>query len=475
MPLTQELKAMETRKSEPAKLFFGAQALFNTGYFVFTMLYLPVFLKKIQQAESPSELVRQRLGNIPENLQKKLAGKKVIWVHSVSVGETMAVRTLVQELLKQYPEHSLVITTVTPTGQKIAKQMENDRISVIYFPFDFSFVCARFFRALNPEALLLAETEIWPNLLTEAGKAGVPVGILNARLSEKSASRYGRFGFLFRPLFETLNFVLAQDETDAGRFRALGVPQERLLTAGNLKFDNVSLTLPDAQRTAALKQEWGFHASDRIWICGSTHPKEETVLFEAFQKLKKDFPDLKMLLAPRHIERSETIASELRGMGLRAQRATLKNPEEPFDVLILDQLGTLKILYQIADAVYVGGSLVKRGGQNPIEPASYQKPVVHGPYVFNFDKIYRDLDQKNGALPVRGETELITTIRDLLTKPGESQSRGRAAFEVIRSLQGATKRHLDGLSSFLTLRSQERIQDVQNYDKKLFPPSGGGL
>lgn len=445
--------------------------IYNIAYLVFGLLYLPIFLQKIRQATNAGLLMRQRLGIFPSEWKSRFAEKQVVWLHAVSVGEVMAMRRFIEEFLAAYPGVHLLLTTVTPTGQKIAKEMEAERVTVTYFPFDLSFACKRFFKTFRPQGLLLAETEIWPNLLIQAKKFQVPVGILNARLSEKSARRYARLSFLFRPLLTSLNFVLAQTEADAERFLGLGISESRVFMAGNMKFDNVVLNPPQAQAIATLKQKWGFDSGEPIWIAGSTHPKEEDTLLRAFCHLKDIFPTLRMIIAPRHIERSASIAAEVRKLGLTVALATQKS-EEKFDVLVLDQLGILKHLYQIADVVYVGGSLVKRGGQNPIEPASYKKPIVHGPFIFNFDKIYRDLDQEGGALMIRDEAQLIFAVRRLLQNDAERTAVGERAYEKIRSLQGATQRHLEWVSKFLMGRSQERNSNEQVHTK-LFPSAGG--
>ena len=488
MPRTQEPDSdgrHETRDTRRETQVSSLRSLvFNVAYFIFALFYFPVFLGKSKQAANFGELIRQRLGIFNKNVKQQFAAKRVVWLHAVSVGEVMAMRKFSEELLAAHPEFHILLTTVTPTGQSIAKEMESERLTAVYCPFDFSFVCKRFFETFHPEALLLAETEIWPNLLMQAKQFHIPAGILNARLSAKSASRYGRFGFIFRPLFEGLDFVLTQTEIDRERFVRLGVSEARVQTLGNMKFDNVTFHLPAASTAVSLKQEWGFNASDPIWIAGSTHPKEEETVLRAFCHLRDSFPSLKMILAPRHIERSVQIAAQIRKLGLKtalatgkpAKNSTADRPaEENFDVLVLNQLGTLKHLYQIADVVYVGGSLVKRGGQNPIEPASYKKPIVHGPYIFNFEKIYRDLDQEGGALVIRDEAQLIFAVRRLFLEESERVAMGERAFEKVRSLQGATQRHLEWVSRLLLERSHERNHHHEQVHEKLFPSSGGRL
>lgn len=428
------------------------EIVFNAAYFAFSLSYFPVFQKKIKQAENDRELIRQRLGKLPD-LSAKIAGRKVIWVHAVSVGEVMAIRKFLADFQSQRSDLYFILTTVTPTGQRIAKEMESKSLSALYFPFDFSFTCKRFFQTLQPALLLLVETEIWPNLLMQAGHFQVPVMILNGRLSAKSKKRYRQFRFLLDPVLRNLDFILAQDSTDAQRFLELGIPSNRVAAAGNMKFDNVFLQEPDPAEIIKLKNQWGFKAGELILIAGSTHPQEEEKVLAAFVILKQKFPSLKLLLAPRHIERSQEIVKLISSMGLHPCLATARSEQTVLDVLILNQLGVLKTLYQIADAVYMGGSLIPRGGQNPIEPASFKKPVIHGPHVFNFEKIYNDLDQKGGGLLVRNEEELARTAAILLSDDVRRLRGGQNAFALLRDYQGATERHLQQVLSFLTARS----------------------
>lgn len=467
---TVEFSSRVKRQETP----YWLPAFSDMAYFIFAALYSPIFIKKMKQAADSKVLLNQRLGKFSAALKQKVTGKKIIWVHAVSVGEVMAIRRLLTDFSEILSDYHIALTTVTPTGQRIAKEMEGEHVTVLYFPFDFSSVCRSFFETLKPQALLLAETEIWPNLLIQAKKFHVPVGILNARLSVKSEKRYRQFSFLFRSLFASLDFVLAQTEADAARFASLGVSAKRLAVLGNMKFDNVNLAARDPQAAALLKQEWNFDAEDLLWVAGSTHPQEEDMLLRAFTQLKQEFPRLKLILAPRHIERSEQIAAQIQRMGLRPVQATQRASQREFDVLVLNQLGVLKNLYQMADAVYVGGSLTQRGGQNPIEPASFRKAVVHGPHTFNFEKIYRELDQDGGAFEVFDEAQLTLTIRKLLLDEVWRGQSGERAFEMIRSLQGATRRHGEWVSQFLVLRSQERIHHGFN-NTELFPPAGGRL
>ncbi len=448
--------------------------LYNAAFLVFGMGYLPIFLTKIRQAESPARLLRERLGLLSDSLSQKCRGKEVIWVHGVSVGEVMAARKLIQGFLDRAPAYRVVLTTVTPTGQRIAKEMEGERLSVCYFPFDLTFAVERFFKAIRPRCLLLVETEIWPNLLSAAKRFSVPVGIVNARLSPRSSARYGRLPFIFRPLFSGLDFVLAQSEEDALRFVSLGVARDRVQSLGNIKFDGVDLADAFAAPSEALKKQWGFHPQDRIWICGSTHPGEEEILLQVYERLQPIFPSLKLILAPRHIERSTKLAQRIRASGWKVRCATDTESQGPLDVLLLDRLGILKQLYAIADVVFVGGSLIHHGGQNPIEAACFKRAILHGPHTFHFEKVYQALDSEAAALAVRDAEGLHLTLKRLLHDEAACTRLGESAFRVISALQGATQRHLDWIFDFLTPSAQERIHDVE-FHEKLFPSAGGRI
>lgn len=440
--------------------------LYNLAFLFFGIFYLPFFVLKLRQAENPSVLLKERMGFYKPG---KLSGK-ILWLHAVSVGEVMAVRKFIELFLAQCPGWSIALTTVTPTGQKIAKQMESSRLEAHYFPFDFTWSHKNFIKTFKPSAIVLAETEIWPNLLLEAEKSALPVGIINARLSQRSARRYGKFPFIFEPLFKKLDFVMAQSEEDGARFAALGIPAGKIQVLGNVKYDNVP---PSDRRsgTEDFSAQWGVEAGDLVLIAGSTHPGEDEMLLETWAALRQKFPKLKMILAPRHIERANQVLTlAKKDPAARAFLASQKPAGGNYDVLILDQMGILRLLYQLADVVFMGGSLVKHGGQNPIEPACFKKAVVCGPHVFNFKKVYETMIQSEGAIQVTGGRELTQFLERLFSDTGIRLRMGENAFAAIERLRGASQRHLDRLFPFL---QNERNHNV--IDEKLFPQAGRRL
>ena len=447
--------------------------LYNFSFSVMSLGMFPHFLVRLKQSKDPGRMWRERCGNFSEAFKLKARSHDWIWIHAVSVGEVMAVREFIEKLCIRFPHFKVLLTTVTPTGQKIAKSMENHQITVCYFPFDMTRSVRRFFNIFRPHFLLLAETEIWPNLILEAHRENVPVGIINARLSEKSLKRYQRFAGLFKPVFKRIAFVLAQEEKDKQRFLKLGLPFEKTIALGNMKYDNVKLETLLSHRVAALKQEWGFQSEDFILVAGSTHNGEEKMLLETFQQLQPQYQSLKIMIAPRHIERSHQIGALAQRFGLKALYASERDRKQDFDVLILDQIGVLKHLYAIADVVFVGGSLIRRGGQNPIEPASFKRPILHGPHVMNFEKVYRVLHEECGALEVKDQVQLAFALNRLLQDSDERRDLGERAFQSIQRLQGATDRHLDRLLEWLSPALAERKQDVEVHTNLLSKVSGG--
>ncbi len=448
--------------------------LYNLAFMVFGICYAPIFWVKLRQAEDPDALWRERRGIFPEDWTKKFTGKKVVWLHAVSVGEVMAVEKFIQEWLASAPEYELLLTTVTPTGQRIARKFVNGRVHVCYFPFDLTPVVKRFLDLFKPVCILLVETEVWPNLLTEAKGRNIPVGVINARLSERSFKRYKIVPWLFKPLWEKLDFVLAQSEEDAVRFRKLGVAEESVRDMGNMKFDQAEWSAGSEVDTAGLRNAWGYAAGDLVWIAGSTHPGEEEMLMAAFKSLRERFPALKLILAPRHIERSEGLLRQLEKYGFSMVLSSKRKEGSGPAVQVLDQLGILKNLYGIADLVFMGGSLIPHGGQNPIEPARFSKAILHGPNVFNFHKIYHQLDHDGGALRISAPDELSSAAAEFLANESKRHEMGQKAFQIVNRLRGASKRQAGWILTFLRgRRPQERITGNGQHEELFSSLSGG--
>ena len=433
--------------------------LYDLGFLTFGLFSLPHFLQRIEQAEDRKRLIRERLGIFPEEVRTRFAKDHPVWIHCVSVGEVLAVEKFVELFRRARPDETLVLTTVTPTGQRMAKQWENDRVKVFYFPFDLGFVVRRFFDTIQPAALFLVETEIWPNVIEEARRRRIPVGIVNGRLSERSFRSFRRFGDFFRPVFSSIDFFLVQTEKDRERWVALGVNPAKVKVTGNMKLDGFTLNGQWEKDRRMFREKFGFAPSEKILIGGSTHPGEEEILLRVLRRLRDEGFHLKLVLAPRHIERFQKILKQTRKAGFRSMLASDGGPaHSDFEVLILDKLGELRRFYAVADAVFVGGSLVRHGGQNPVEPAACRRPMIHGPWVFNFEELYQRLDEEGGSLQVQGEEELVFVLKRLLTGDRESEYLGTRAFEILERLQGASERNFTWVGEKIGAKEKYEIR-----------------
>lgn len=425
--------------------------LYNIFFIVFGILYLPFFLARLRQAESPRKLIGDRCGFLSPSLIQSLKGKKIIWVHAVSVGEVMAAGVFIKKLREHFPSHICLVSTVTPTGQKVASSLCGpDR--VLYFPFDLSFIVKRFLTKLNPEIIILIETEIWPNFIHEASRRGIPIGIINGRLSPRSFRQYERFRFLFAPLLNKISFILAQTDEDRERYIRLGYDFGSIQVTGNMKFDaSPAHNLPGAPDS--LRKSLGFPETSPVFVAGSTHPGEEKIVLDVFGRLRLLFPNLKLVIAPRHVERSRQLKqmAEERSLKVRLARPSGDGISDgEFDVFLLNTVGELGRLYSIADLVFMGGSLIRHGGQNPIEPASFKRPVIFGPHVFNFEAVYNRLAGANAAKKLFDSDSFYEIARQILSSPERAKIMGDAAFSVVQGLRGATGRNLDIVGRFLS-------------------------
>ncbi len=446
------------QESWSERLRYGIfSGFYRLAYPLFCLAYLPHFCARSRQAETPSDVFRQRFGDYRAFQKFSEDQGPVFWVHAVSVGEVMAAKAWIRGWREAHPETRMVVTTVTPTGQKMAQDLAGEKVAVCYAPLEYSFSVRRFLNTFKPQMLLLMETELWPNLVIQASKRGLKVGMMNARLSERSAKRYLHWKHFLGGVFRRIDFVLAQTEDDRVRFLSLGIAPERVEVAGNMKFDNVSLTPPSSDELQTFRSKWGLEASDRVWVAGSTHEGEEEIFFRIFSHLKKKIPALKAVVAPRHIERSPEIYRLLKRFGLSGSLSA--DPSAgPFDVLILNELGILKKVYGLAELVLMGGSLIPHGGQNPIEPAALARPILAGPHVFNFQQVYKFLKQRRGVVLIQNESELEEQALRILSNPEEGQSLGSQAQEVVRSFQGATRYQMQFVwKQFQALSAKERM------------------
>lgn len=395
-------------------------------------LALPwVFLYLAWRAHRQPEYLchwNERLGAAP-----RLAGRPVIWVHAVSVGETRAAAPLIQALRANYPDHTLLITHTTPTGRATGAQLFGGEVVQSYLPYDLPWCVRRFFARTQPRLAVILETEIWPNLLTACAWQGVPVFLVNARLSARSARGYARLGPLTRASLERFTGIAAQTAADAERLRRLGARQ--VVVTGNLKFD-VPPPADAARRAAELRAAF---AGRFVWLAASTREGEEDLLLDALAAL--DLPDLLLVIVPRHPQRFEAVARAIAMRGLKfARRSEGRAPAADTRVYLGDSLGELPAFYAAADLAFIGGSLLPYGGQNLIEAAAAGVPVLIGPHTWNFAEAAEQAVTCGAALRVAGVGELVAAVKALYADGARRQVMAAAGRAYAQAQQGATER-----------------------------------
>jgi 3-deoxy-D-manno-octulosonic-acid transferase len=369
-------------------------------------------------------------------------------MHAVSVGEVNVCTQLIRTLEPRLPNLKMVVSTTTTTGMEELHRKLPNHIGKIYYPIDRRLYVTRALNTIRPEAIVLVEAEIWPNFLWRARDMGIPVFLVNARLSGRSYRGYKRFGVLFRRLFASLSGVGAQNEADAAKLRELGCHPEAIHLVGSLKFDAAKLDERHRLDVPALLRQVGVMPGARLIVAGSTHPGEEAILAEQFLRLRSRFPDLFLVLVPRHFERSREVGRELAARGLKfVYRSELMAHTrfEPGEIncLVVNTTGELKHFYEQATVVFVGKSLVAGGGQNPIEPGALSKAMVFGPNMQNFAEVVRDLLKQDGAVQVQDAAELEKVLGELLGDESRREQLGRNALKVVRENLGAIDRTAD--------------------------------
>ncbi|HEY0004760.1 MAG TPA: 3-deoxy-D-manno-octulosonic acid transferase [Pyrinomonadaceae bacterium] len=410
--------------------------------------------------------LRQRLGQLP---LIETGGRPVIWLHCVSVGETQAARPLVRAIRERFPTHALVVSTTTMTGQRVALEaFREEAAAVLYFPFDWGWSTRRALRAVNPSAVLIMETELWPRFLFECRARRVPVALLNGRLSEKSFRNYRLILPFIRRVVNCLDLALMQTETDAARLSALGLAPERLTVTGNVKFDADSASGEQAL-TEELRERFSLSKHRPLIVAASTHAPEERVILSAFKQLRAAHAvnQPRLLLAPRHPERFAEVASLIEASGLSwSRRSAQPGPKDvACDVILLDSIGELRAVYTLAAVVFVGGSIARTGGHNVLEPAATGSCILTGHHTFNFASIIRAFREANALvqLPPLSEEEaphtLTSLLKELLADEQRRHELGARALELFAQNRGATERTLNLLTPLLAAaaRKSERL------------------
>jgi len=371
-----------------------------------------------------------------------------IWVHAVSVGESIAAAPMIRALQAHYPELPITVTCMTPTGSERIQALFGASVQHCYLPYDLPWAAARFLNRVQPRLAVVMETELWPNHIHQCAKRGIPVALANARLSERSARGYARFGKLTAPMLAELSLIAVQTQTEAQRFLTLGARPECVEVTGSIKFD-LKIDAELLQRAIELRRQW--QAEQRpVWIAASTHSGEDEIVLAAHRQLLKTQPDALLILVPRHPERFNSVHELCISERLTTRRRSTAEAVQASDqVLLGDTMGELLFLYALADIAFVGGSLVANGGHNLLEPAALGKPVLSGPHLFNFLEIAAQLREAGALSEVENAMQLADKVAALLNEPSEMQRMSQAGLSVLKANQGALQRLLEGLQRLL--------------------------
>ena len=375
---------------------------------------------------------QQRFGFIPA---RKNPQQSVICVHAVSVGETLGAKTLIEQLIQDYPQHQIVITSTTLTGKNTVQQLFGQRVQSYYFPYDLLGSVRRFLHRLQPEKVVIIETEIWPNFYATCRQKAIPIILANARLSQRSLRAYLKIPTLTTETLSNTCVIAARGQQDAQHFQRLGVDPKKIIVTGNIKFD---LHLPLQQIKAAehLKQQWGQQRP--VWVAASTHQGEDEPLLAMHQQLLLQIPNLLLILVPRHPERFEATYQLAQATGLSVQKRSEQHVFQPqTQIIIGDTMGEMFTWYRAADVVFMGGSLVATGGHNPLEPAAVARPVVSGTHIFNFAQVFPLLEQVRAAWVLKESTAIQQRLALLLQDAKIRQKAGQAGQQLIQQHQGA--------------------------------------
>ncbi len=368
--------------------------------------------------------------------------KPSIWIHSVSVGETIAAIPLIEALILNYPEQTIYVTTTTPTGSKQVLDHFGQTIRHSYLPYDVPCLLKRFIKRINPLISIMMETEVWPNLLFICHKKHIPTLLANARLSEKSFLGYLRLKNAAQDLFNLFSCIAAQSKLDADHFKQLGVQSTKIIITGSVKFDR-DIATDITLQARALRQTWQLTKRPVI-IAASTREGEEAYILQAYKHVKKLHPDCFLLLVPRHIERCNQIEKQCRAAGFTLQRRSSQSDTMvDCDILLGDTIGEMLLLYALSDIAFVGGSLVNTGCHNVLEPAALGMPIITGPYIRNFKVICNMLQQAKAQTIVKNADELAEKINALIVNPIHAQQMGKRALDVYQSNKGALAKHLN--------------------------------
>jgi len=419
--------------------------IYSFLYFIALILLLPYFIYREIKSPRYFKNFWQRSGFLPVSLNPQREAS--IWVHSVSVGETIGVKPIILQLRKRYPDLKIFLSTTTITGHSIAHNSRYPVDGLFYFPLDFSLICRRVLRLLNPHLLVLMEGEIWPNLLRQSKKRNVKVILINGRISPHSFKRYRAIRALFKNVLKKIDIFYMQSEEDARRIVEIGATKEKVFVSGNLKFDMADFSVSET-KLKELKKTFSINKKDRVIIAGSTHQGEEEIILRAFKQIREEYPEIKLILAPRHPERCPQIEALIKQNQLTYIRRSQLFPssgEKDYSLFLLDTIGELSTIYSMGYIVFVGGSLVPNGGHNILEPAFSGKPVIFGKHMENFQLIASQFLKSKAGLQVSNGQELVECVRLLLRNHQIYEKMSQTARKLVEDNRGTTQKTMEAI------------------------------
>ncbi len=421
--------------------------VYNFLQILFLVIGLPLLVPLVLSRRKYRGQITTRLGCSPAKiLAVSPPGQgKIIWIHALSVGEVTSALPLVRGIRESLPTAVIIFSAATRTGMEVAEQyIRPFADQVVPAPLDLLFAVNRYIRTIRPDLFILVESDFWPNWLNQLKKHNIPAMLVNGRMSDRSFRRYQRCGFFCKPMFRCLTLLSMQTAEGAAQMRQLGLPGQRILSLGNLKYD----TVPAAPATDDRQAAPNIIGDSIIWICGSTHRGEEEIILDAYAKLKTRTDRLALIIAPRDIGRSREIMHLAGARGLRAGRRTAPH-ERPGRLLVLDTIGELASFYRLARVAFIGGSLVAQGGHNPLEAAAHGVPVLFGPHMEDFREIARDLVQCGGGATVSSADELSRAVQRILDDDQVRASMSAAAAGLVAANAGVVARHLHEIERLL--------------------------
>ncbi|MFB0506132.1 MAG: 3-deoxy-D-manno-octulosonic acid transferase [Thermodesulfobacteriota bacterium] len=418
--------------------------LYNTLFTLGLILSSPFFAYKIITTSHYRRGLSQRLGICNKGVYQEVANERPLWIHAASVGEVLGSLPIIDGIRQNNPELPILLSTMTATGNEMAKKRASSMRAITFFPLDHPWVVRRTISLVNPRAFLMAETEIWPNFLMELERRKIPVMLFNGRISTRSFQWYKRFRFFFTSPLASISAFCMQSSLDAQRIIEMGANPQRVTVSGNVKFDQPPPVITQKEKETLL-QTLDLHEGQPILIAGSTRRGEEEFMLRVLQRLAPDYPDLVLILAPRYLDRVGEVEVLLKRQKIPWKRKSQlqgKGKREGAVVIILDTMGELSKLYSIGTLIFVGGSLVRVGGHNILEPLFFKKPVFFGPFMDHFREISDEVLRRGAGFQIREVEEMVLHARTLMDDASLTSRMGKYGFEIIRQNRGATSKTL---------------------------------